>query len=97
MCNFLFVADTMSEREEEIGARERWRFWGVGHYPKSEVVYFVQVVLIYIVVATSIVNLTMNKGDGKLWTALLSSCLGYILPNPSLKKSSHSGTCLFVC
>ena len=66
--------------------RSHWRFWGIGHYPKSEVVYFVQVILIYIVVIISIVNLTMNRGDGKLWTALLSSCLGYILPNPSLKK-----------
>lgn len=58
-----------------------------GHrLPKSEIVFFVQVILIYIVVITSIVNLTINQGEGKLWTALLSSCLGYILPNPSLKR-----------
>ena len=55
--------------------------------PKSEIVFFVQVLLIYIVVITSIVNLTINtEGDGKLWTALLSANIGYILPNPSLKK-----------
>jgi hypothetical protein len=54
--------------------------------PKSEFVFFVQVLLIYIVVITSIVNLTLNKNEGKLWTALLSSSLGYLLPNPSLKK-----------
>ncbi len=54
--------------------------------PKSEFVFFVQVVLIYIVVITSIVNLTINGDDGKLWTALLSSSLGYLLPNPSLRK-----------
>lgn len=54
--------------------------------PKSEFVFFVQVLLIYIVVITSIVNLTINGDEGKLWTALLSSSLGYLLPNPSLKK-----------
>jgi len=54
--------------------------------PKSELMFFVQVLLIYIVVLTSIVNLTINADNGKLWTALLSSSLGYLLPNPSLRK-----------
>ncbi len=54
--------------------------------PKSELMFFVQVLLIYIVVITSIINLTINGNDGKLWTALLSSSLGYLLPNPSLRK-----------
>jgi len=59
-------------------------------YPKSQIVYFSQVLLIFIVVCTSIVNLTLYKDDeasGKLWTALLSSSIGYLLPNPSLKRS----------
>lgn len=65
------------------------RTWKVFNHsvPKSEVVFFVQVILIYIIVIVSVVNLTINKQDeGKLWTVLLSSCLGYILPNPTLKK-----------
>ena len=60
-------------------------------YPKSEIVYFCQVLIIFIVVCTSIVNLTLYKDDeasGKLWTALLSSSIGYLLPNPSMKRSS---------
>ena len=62
--------------------------WHVfGHtMPKSEIVFFMQVFLIYIVVISSIVNLTLYKDEGKLWTALLSSALGYLLPNPTLKK-----------
>lgn len=65
---------------------DSWRVFGA-RLPKSEFVFMVQVMLIYIVVITSIVNLTINTGiDDKLWTALLSSSLGYILPNPSLKK-----------
>jgi len=63
----------------------KWQAFGL-KYPKSEVVFYFQVVLIYIVVIVSIVNLSLNKDEGKLWTALLSSALGYILPSPSLKK-----------
>jgi hypothetical protein len=87
------------EREEPLDTRHAavhdmtdnssgrsWPF--LGHrLPKSEVVFFMQVILIYIVVITSIVNLTLYKEDeGKLWTALLSSSLGYLLPNPTLKR-----------
>ena len=71
--------------EDTESGSDRWQVFG-RHLPKSEIVFFVQVVLIYIVVITSIVNLTLNKDEGKLWTALLSSSFGYLLPNPSLKK-----------
>ncbi len=58
-------------------------------FPKAEVVFFTQVLLIYIVVITSIINLSLGSTE-KLWTVLLTSCLGYILPNPSLKQhQSH--------
>ena len=62
--------------------------WPVfGHrLPKAEIVYFCQTLIIFIVVVTSIVNLSLGNDEGKLWTALLSSSLGYILPNPKLKK-----------
>ena len=58
--------------------------------PKSEFVFFTQAILIYIVVMAAIVNLSLPKPEGyknddKLWVALLSSSVGYILPNPSLK------------
>uniref|UniRef100_A0A915K1P3 Uncharacterized protein n=1 Tax=Romanomermis culicivorax TaxID=13658 RepID=A0A915K1P3_ROMCU len=35
-----------------------------------------------------LINLTLHKEDysSQLWISLLSSCLGYILPNPYLKK-----------
>ena len=66
------------------------RHWNVfGHsVPKSEIVFFTQVLLIYVVVITSIVNLTVykNEDEGKMWTALMSSAIGYLLPNPTLKK-----------
>ena len=73
------------------GSSDRsWNVFG-SSLPKSEIVFFTQVVLIYIVVITSIVNLTVFKeSDGKLWTALLSSSFGYLLPNPTLKKRPTS-------
>ena len=57
-----------------------------GH-PKEEIVYLCQVILLYIVIITCIVNLSIDNGNSNLWTALLSSSLGYMLPNPSLKKT----------
>ena len=53
--------------------------------PKSEIVYFSQVFLILCIVIASIYNLTNQQGDQQLWVALLSSCMGYLLPNPSIK------------
>ena len=62
----------------------KWHFFGK-LLPRSEIVFFIQVVLVYVVVIVSIVNLTIGREDDKLWIALLSSGIGYILPNPSLK------------
>jgi len=48
------------------------------------IVYISQVVLIYIVVLASMVNIALGS-TLQLWMILLTSCLGYILPSPSLK------------
>ena len=44
--------------------------------------------MIYTVVITCILNLSLTKDNSNLWTALLSSCLGYILPSPSIKTNT---------
>lgn len=64
-----------------------WNFFGRS-FPKNEIVFFCQVIILYIVIITCIVNLTIkhNDSDGKLWIALLSSSLGYLLPNPSIRR-----------
>ncbi len=48
-------------------------------------VYLCQIVLIYVVVITSLANLSFEHGDIKLWITLLCSSLGYLLPNPKVK------------
>ena len=53
--------------------------------PRSEVVFLCQVVILYTVIVVSIYNLTVDSENSTLWTALLSSCLGYLLPNPTIK------------
>lgn len=53
-------------------------------FPKQEVVFFCQVLLIYGVVITSLVNISLGSTH-ELWIALLTSCLGYLLPSPTLK------------
>ena len=54
--------------------------------PKSVVVFCCQIIVLYTVICVSIYNLSTNSEFSTLWTNLLSSCLGYILPQPALKK-----------
>lgn len=61
-----------------------WHFFG-RTMPRSEIVFVVQVLLVYIVVIVSIVNLTIGSESEKLWISLLCSSIGYVLPNPNLK------------
>ena len=58
--------------------------------PKGEVVYICQIAAVYIVITASIINLAVGVGDSNLWSALLSSCLGYLLPSPTLHDESNS-------
>jgi len=67
-----------------------WKFCGYG-LNRSQVVYFSQIIVIYIMIITCIVNLSIKNGDSNLWTALLSSCLGYILPAPKIKQKKRNG------
>lgn len=57
--------------------------------PKEEVIYFAQVILIYVVVLACIVNISIGDDvNHTLWSSLLSGCLGYMLPNPTIVRSS---------
>ena len=63
----------------------RWNVFG-SEVPKEEIVFFAQVILIYVIAITSIVNLTMEAKNDTLWTSLLSASLGYMLPAPQLNN-----------
>ena len=54
-----------------------------------EVLFFFQMFIISFVIGASIYNLTTNEARPKIWVVLLSSCLGILLPNPSLAKTKR--------
>lgn len=56
--------------------------------PKPEVCFFSQIIVLYIVIIACIINLSLGNGNAQLWTALLGSSLGYLLPNPSSKRKT---------
>jgi hypothetical protein len=63
---------------------ERWEVMG-SKLPKLEIVYFCQMIVVYVIIVTSIVNLSLQNGKNELWITLLSSAIGYALPSPTLK------------
>ena len=53
---------------------------------KADLILFTaQIAIIFIVVCTSLMNLTLGYGNQNLWTVVLTSSLGYVMPNPHLK------------
>lgn len=46
--------------------------------------FIIQILTIFSVVVTSLINLSMCTGDQKLWLTLLAMSLGCILPAPKL-------------
>ena len=71
--------------EDVVDAADSWHLFGT-ECPKEEIVFLRQVVILYTVIVVRIYKLTVGPGDSTLWTALLSSSLGYMLPNPSMKR-----------
>ena len=56
--------------------------------PKSEVIYFTQVSLIYIVSIACVINLSISSGNLYIWSNLLCACIGYMIPAPSIKNKN---------
>ena len=79
------MTSVVNMEPSETHSQRSWSLFGE-RVPRSEIVFFCQVIILYTVIATSIFNLSTGHKDGHLWVALLSSSLGYLLPNPSLKK-----------
>jgi hypothetical protein len=49
------------------------------------ILFSIQVFVIVLVVIASLINLTCYKENINLWTMILTSCLGYLMPNPRFK------------
>jgi len=70
-----------------LSDKEVWNLFGYS-LPKQEVVYFSQIIALYIVIIVGLINLTIQNEQSNLWLSLLSGSIGYLLPNPSLKKET---------
>lgn len=70
-----------------LSNREVWNIFGYS-IPKNEVMYFSQIIALYIVIIMGLINISIKNGDSNLWLSLLSGSIGYLLPNPSLKKET---------
>lgn len=66
--------------------------WKLGGYKfsKEVAVYFAQIIILYILIITSLCNLTFQNDNRELWVAIISSSTGYLLPQPSIKKKKGS-------
>ena len=67
-----------------------WIFLGE-KLPRSEIIYFTQILLLFIVISTAIANLSLETGNEQLWITLLCSSVGYILPSPHIKSKRSNG------
>ncbi len=77
------------QMESEVSSNNTSTWYVFGHHiPKQEVVFFTQVIILYLVIITSVINLSLHNGDPTLWSTLLGSCLGYVLPNPTIKRKT---------
>ena len=76
--------DNTPRSSSEDSKKSLRRFVGT-RVPRDEVVFLCQMLVIFTVVATSVHNLSTTTEQSELWIALLSSSLGYILPNPRLR------------
>jgi len=81
------VAETMSNAVQSDSFKQ-WHLFGK-RIPKNEAIFICQVVILYIVIITCILNLSLGNGDSNLWTALLSSSMGIMLPAPTLSRRRH--------
>ena len=72
--------------DEDNPERRSWKFFN-SRLPRSEVVYFTQILIILFSTVVSSTKLVFSDLDGKestFWFSLLSCTLGYVLPNPKL-------------
>ena len=83
--SFILRRQQQQQQQQQRRVTKLWNVFG-RRLPRSEIVFFCQTFLIYAVVVTSLVNLTLKNGPINLWIALLGSCLGYLLPHPSIDR-----------
>ena len=57
--------------------------------PSREVIFFSQVVILYVIICVSIAHISLGIGNSTLWASLLAGSLGYLLPSPYVGKKQN--------
>ena len=79
------VQETLFEKQSS--EKSTRKFCNQITLPRSEVVFFVEMFVILMLIVLCIVKLTVPKPtceETSVWISILSSLVGFILPNPRL-------------
>ena len=57
---------------------------------RSLIGFCVQMFVLALVIATSLLNLSLHKDHREIWISLLCTCLGLLFPNPKLKAIKNT-------
>jgi hypothetical protein len=77
------MEDNTSSSDSNIS--KIWKLCG-SNIPKSQALFFSQIVILYIIILTCLFNLSFNNGRSEMWLSLLCTCIGAILPQPKFQK-----------
>ena len=75
------------ESNEEYSVMSWWKFRNSITLPRSEVVFFTQATLSFILLIASLLKLTLDRPpceEKSVWSSLLFGAVGYLLLNPKL-------------
>jgi hypothetical protein len=56
---------------------------------QKQVIYYCQVIAIYIIVVACLINLSIGSDKDTVWASMLSACIGYLLPSPKFKQQKN--------
>ena len=66
----------------------KWKFF-CANVPAEEIIYFSQVLIAYIVIIVSLINLCLYDANVCLWSFVASGTISYLLPNPSIRSNER--------
>ena len=52
----------------------------------KHIIYYCQIVAVYIIALTCLLNLSLFNDKDCVWSTLLSASIGYLLPPPKLRR-----------
>lgn len=51
----------------------------------KKIAFICQITIIFTIIIAAILNISFNRPNQGIWISLLSGCIGYIIPAPSMQ------------